>query len=116
MIGLIVAWQGHTDASRELAQDIATALDRTFGKRDTAAAAMGLHKADLSRQISGRDPLNAWRLAGLGPVFWLHFLIARAARLGAELFTADQLAVIRGAAHMGPRMLSSVLHRKERAS
>ena len=103
------AWAGHTDDSRELALDIARALDVAFDKREAAAAAMGLHPADLSRQLSGRDPLNAWRLAGLGVRFWLAFLAARAARIGADVITADQLALLRGAAALGPRMLHAVI-------
>lgn len=115
MIGVVSAWSQHTDDSRALAQDIASALDTAFGKRDAAAAAMGIHPTHLSHQLAGRDPLNVWRLAGLGGAFWIAFLGARAKRIGADLVSAETLALIRGAASLGPRMVSSML-RKERAS
>lgn len=115
IVGFLVPWSGHTDASSELAQDIASALDAAFGKREAAAAAMGIHPADLSHQLSGRDPLNAWRLAGLGVRFWFAFLTARAKRIGADVVSAETLSLIRGAAAMGPRMVSAVL-RKGRAA
>ena len=102
------AWNGHTDQSRELAQDIAVAIDAHM-KRETAASLMGIHAADLSRQLAGRDPLNLWRLTSLPADFWLAFLAARTKRLGGEVLTADQLALLKGAAAMGPRMLHAVI-------
>lgn len=111
------AWSGHTDASRALAADITAALDAAFTKREHAADAMGLHPADLSRQLSGRDPLNLWRLADLPLAFWLALLRARCRRIGAELLTPDQVALLKGAAAMGSRMLGAVLPSlKERKS
>ena len=102
------AWMGHTEESRQLALDIAVALDAHMERKE-AAALMGLHPADLSKQLAGRDPLNAWRLANLPACFWLAFLVARAKRIGAELMTADQLALLKGAAALGPRLLAAVL-------
>jgi hypothetical protein len=70
---------------------------------------MGLHPADLSRQLAGRDPLNLWRLTALPAEFWLAFLAARTRRLGGEVLTADQLTLLKGAAAIGPRMLMAVI-------
>ena len=108
ILSFIAAWQGHTDASRELALDIAVAIDLHL-ERKAAAALMGLHPADLSRQLAGRDPLNLWRLTSLPADFWLAFLAARTRRLGGEVLTADQLALLKGAAAIGPRMLHAVI-------
>jgi hypothetical protein len=112
------AWHGHTEESRLLALDIALALDATYDKRETAAADMGLHPADLSRQLAGRDPLNMWRLTSLTPDFWIALLAARSRRLGAALITPEQLQLLKGAAVMGPRkmarMLLSTAHNERR--
>lgn len=112
MIGFVAAWTGHTDESRQLAEDVTRAIDAVFDKREAAAVVMGLHPADLSRQLAGRDPLNAWRLAHLPASFWLAFLCARARRFGAEVLLPDMAALIRGAAALGPRMLSSLLKKE----
>lgn len=103
------AWEGHTDASRELAQDISSALMACGLTEKAAAIEMGIHPTDLSRQLAGRDPLNLWRLTSLSAEFWLVFLHKRAARIGGALVTPEQLALIKGAAAIGPRMLSTVL-------
>jgi hypothetical protein len=108
ILGLLAPWVEHTDASRELAQDIALAIDAHM-KRGTAASLMGIHAADLSRQLAGRDPLNLWRLTSLPADFGLAFLAARTKRLGGEVLTADQLNLLKGAAAMGPRMLHAVI-------
>lgn len=103
------AWTGHTEFSRMLAEDVTTALDAAFDKREAAAREMGLHPADLSRQLAGRDPLNLWRLAGLSWSFWLAFCAARMARTGGLVITSEQLSFIKGAAALGPRMLSAIV-------
>lgn len=112
--GLFAAWCGHTDESRILAADVTTAIDAAYDKRETAAALMGLHPADLSRQLAGRDPLNLWRLTSLSSGFWTALLAARARRLGGELLSSEQLALLKGAAAMGPRMLRSAMSRERR--
>jgi hypothetical protein len=108
------AWTGHNEFSRALAEDVTIALDATYPKREAAAADMDLHPADLSRQLSGRDPLNLWRLAALGWPFWIAFCVARMARVGGVVLTADQLTFIKGAAALGPRMLSAILPTEDR--
>ena len=107
---LFVAWNGHTDASRTLAQDVIAAIDAAYAKHEAVADVMGLHKADLSRQLSGRDPLNFWRLAGLSWAFWIAFCAARMARVGGIVLTADQLALITGFAALPKKMARMVLN------
>lgn len=111
MIALPVsaAWIGHTDASRDLAQDVTTALDTAFPKRELAAEAMGLHPADLSRQLAGRDPLNLWRVASLGWTFWLAFCAARVARVGGVVLTSEQISFVRGAAVLGVKRMARMV-------
>jgi hypothetical protein len=103
------AWTGHNEFSRALAEDVTIALDATYPKREAAAADMDLHPADLSRQLSGRDPLNLWRLAALGWPFWIAFCVARMARVGGVVLTADQLTFIKGFAALPKRMARMVL-------
>lgn len=103
------AWQAHTDESRLLALDIASAIDATYDKREVAATDMGLHPADLSRQLAGRDPLNMWRLTSLTPDFWLVLLTKRSNRLGAELITPRQMDLLRAAAAIGSKHMAKIL-------
>lgn len=114
MIALIAAWVGHTDVSRELAQDVIAAIDAAFDKRERAAVEMGLHPADLSRQLAGRDPLNFWRLASLGWPFWIAFCAARMARVGGLVLTSEQLTLIKGFAALPKRMLRMAFNHAER--
>lgn len=114
MISVIAAWVGHTDASRELAQDVTTAVDAAYDKREHAAMVMGLHPADLSRQFAGRDPLNFWRLASLGWPFWIAFCVARMARIGGLVLTSEQLTLIKGFAALPKRMLRMAFNQTER--
>jgi hypothetical protein len=118
MVAFLAPWTEHTDISREWAQDIATALAACGLSQKAAALEMGIHYTDLSRQLAGVDPLNLWRLTSLPGEFWIALLAARAKRMGADLITAEQIALIKGAAAMGPRMLAAVLtqSRKEQAS
>lgn len=116
---LVAAWVGHTDASREWAQDIASALAGCGLKHEAAAAVMEIHPADFSRQLSGRDPLNLWRLASLPAGFWLALFALRVGRIGGVVWTADQVALVRGAAEMGVRHMAKMLlpvHSERKAS
>jgi hypothetical protein len=109
ILPLTAAWTGHTDDSRELALLVTAAIDTAFLKRESAAALMGLHPADLSRQLAGRDGINLWRLASLGPVFWTALCVGLMARMGGVVLTADQLTFIKGFAQMPRRMARMVL-------
>lgn len=114
MISITAAWTGHTEASRDLAQDVTTGIDTGYDKRESAAGVMGLHPADLSRQLAGRDPLNFWRLASLNWAFWIAFCAARMARIGGLVLTLEQLTLIKGFAALPKRMLRMAFNQTER--
>jgi hypothetical protein len=121
MIPLCAAWAGHNDQSRVWAEDIRTAFAVLGLKHEEAARKMGLTPQDLSAQLAGRDPLNHWRLAYLGPRFEVALFTLRARRLGAEVITPEQVELLRGAARLGPRKLlragmHALLSSEERAS
>lgn len=100
------AWVGHTDESREYAQDIIGALSDIGMSHKAASIEMRLtDEAELSKQLAGTKPLNAFRLSYLPGAFHVAFLRRRAARLGAAVIAPDDLALIRGAAVMGVRKL-----------
>lgn len=110
MFGAILTpWAGHTDASRELAEDMTAALADCGLSQKTAALEMGVHPSDLNRQMAGRDPLNLWRLTSLPGAFWVAFLARRSQRIGAALITPDQLQLLKGAAAMGPKRMAKML-------
>lgn len=100
------AWAGHTDVSREMAQDVhdAIVLDCAL-KLEAAASTMGLTLPQLSRQLAGREPLNHWRLASLGLRFEIALAGRRLKRTGHEVLTPEQIALLRGAARLGPRRM-----------
>ena len=103
------AWIGHTDASRDMAQDIDRALELAGLKHDTAAGLMGLTGPMLARQLAGAEPLNLYRLGFLPVTFHTAWLQLRAKRIGGELLPADQLALVRGAAVLGFKRMARVL-------
>lgn len=105
----VAAWAGHTDISREWSQDIVLALAFCGIKHESAAATMEIHPADFSRQLSGRDPLNLWRLASLPASFWMALFALRVARIGGLVLTPEQLTVFRGAASIGPKRMARML-------
>lgn len=100
------AWIQHTDASREMAQDIVRAWEIAGYSQKTAALEMGLTEPQLSRQMAGTDQVSLWRLAALSPAFMLALLGLRASRLGAALLTGEQVALLRGAAQIGPKRMA----------
>jgi hypothetical protein len=110
-VAILAAWQGHTAESHQLAEDVGAALS-SLGKHAPLAEQIYGIKAPsaaprLSRALQHGDPLNLWRLADLGPDFWLAFCARVAARYGAVVFTPQQVELLRGAgrakrmAHMG---------------
>jgi hypothetical protein len=108
--GFFAAWNGHTDESRDLAQDIVGALADCCISQKAAAITMKLtHEQQLSRQLAGTEPLNAFRLAFLPVGFHVAFLRRRAARIGAAVISPEDLALLRGAAVMGPRRLAKLV-------
>ena len=106
---LTAAWAGHTEMSREMAQDIARALELAGLKHSDAAARMGITLPMLSRQLAGVEPLNVYRLGFLPIEFHAAWLQLRAKRIGGELLPADQLALVRGAAVLGFKRMTRVL-------
>lgn len=100
------AWNSHTDASREMAQDIARAFELAGYSRKTAALEMGLTEPQLSRQLAGTDQMSLWRLAALSPAFMVAWIGLRASRLGAALLTGEQVALLKGAAQIGPKRMA----------
>lgn len=106
---LATAWAGHTEMSREMAQDIVRAFELAGLKHDTAATLMGVTLPMLSRQLAGVEPLNVYRLGFLPIEFHVAWLQLRAKRIGGELLPADQLALVRGAAVLGFKRMARVL-------
>lgn len=110
-VAVLAAWHGHTDESHLLADDVDAALSALGKHAPLAEQIYGIKASSgaprLSRALQHGDPLNLWRLAGLGPDFWLAFCARVAARYGAVLFTPQQVELLRGAgrakrmAHMG---------------
>ena len=115
----ISAWNGHTLESREYAADIIGALADAGISHKAATIDMKLsNEQQLSRQLAGTEPLNAFRLALLPMGFHCAFLRRRAARLGAAVIAPEDLALIRGAATLGlrrlPRTLRFAVHQESR--
>jgi hypothetical protein len=103
------AWVGHTDQSREMAQDIVRAFELAGLKHETAAGLMGVTPPMLARQLAGIEPLNAYRLCFLPVEFHGALLRLRAERIGGALITAEQLAIIKGALLLGPKRILMAL-------
>lgn len=98
------AWCGHTDESREWAEDIQGAFDDIGMKHVEAAAAMRLPgREELGKQLAGKLPLNLWRLGYLPKAFHIKLFKRRAHRIGGAFLTADDIALIRGFVGMGSR-------------
>lgn len=106
MTGLfLAAWIGHTDASREMAQDLIRAFQLAGLKHETVASLMGLTPPQLGHQLAGAEPLNLFRLSFLPGAFHLAWLQLHAQRIGAEVLTADQVSYLKAAAIEGPRKM-----------
>ena len=104
------AWTSHTDDSRDFAHDIANAIDDIGMSRKEASITMRLtDEAELSKQLAGTKPLNAFRLAYLPSAFHVAFLRRRAARLGAAVIPPEDLALIRGAAVLGVQKIAELI-------
>jgi hypothetical protein len=107
---VLAAWVGHTDDSRAYAQDVIEALRAAGLSHKAAAIDMGLSsEQQLSRQLAGVEPLNAFRLTLLPLRFQMKLLKMRALRLGCAVFTAEDVALLKGAAAVGPRRMAKML-------
>lgn len=109
MIPFVSAWVGHTDASREYAEDFPLALADIGLSQKAAAIVMGLTDQQLSRQLRGTEPLSAYRVCLLPAAFHLAFFKRRCARLGADVLTPEQVQYLRGAASLGVRKMAKML-------
>ena len=104
------AWTSHTDESRDYAQDIVGALADIGMSHKEASITMRLtDEAELSKQLAGTKPLNAYRLSFLPMGFHVAFLRRRAARLGAAVIAPEDLALIRGAAVLGVKKIAELI-------
>lgn len=107
-LGLLVtlsAWREHTPESRILADDIDAALEGC-GKHGSLAAIIFDAKEStaaprLSRALHIGEPLNIYRLAVLGRDFWVPFCTRVIRRYGGEVFSPEQVALLRGAERIG---------------
>lgn len=105
MIFGCAAWAGHTPESREMAEDIKSALVVIGLKQEAAAHVMGISPTKLADQLAGREPLNHFRLAFLGTRFEIALMVLRARRVGADLITPEQITYMKAAARLGPRRM-----------
>lgn len=104
LFGPLVAWCGHTDESREMAEDVTKALDAIGMRYEDAADLMGLRLTQLSRQLAGREPLNYYRLGKLPVSFHMQWLRFRSKRIGGAFIEPELVEFLRGAARAGRRM------------
>lgn len=107
MIPIFAAWAGHTPESSEMAEDVSRALDAIGMKHQEAARLMGLSLPKLSKQLSGRAPLNAYRLCYLPVAFHLQWLRLRSKRIGGAFIEPELVEFLKGAARAGRRMAKS---------
>jgi hypothetical protein len=107
---LAAAWLGHTDESRAYALDIIGAFQDIGMSHKEASIDMGLSsEQQLSRQLAGTEPLNAYRLGYLPSRFKVALLRRQAVRLGAAVLAPEDLALIRGAAALGAERLADLI-------
>jgi hypothetical protein len=66
-----------------------------------AADVMDVTLSALSEGLSGERHLSLQRLTNLGPVFLLHFCKRVMRHLGGVALSADEVAMLRGAASLG---------------
>jgi hypothetical protein len=106
----VAAWCGHTPESSEFAEDVQFAFTDIGMKQVTAASMMRLPgPEELSRQLAGKLPLNLWRLGYLPVEFHVALMKRRAKRIGGAFLTADDIALVKGFAGIGPRQARMVL-------
>jgi len=107
---LCAAWAGHTEESRAYALDIIHTLLDIGMSHKQASIEMGLtDEQELSKQLAGTKPLNAFRLSYLPRRFHLALLRRQADRYGAAVIAPEDLALIRGAAALGPERVEQLI-------
>jgi hypothetical protein len=91
-------WQP-TEDSKRLADVVREELDAMY-PRKVSADILRLKESDLSLQLNGVDPLNFYRLAGLGPLFWNRILKRLARMQGGEYLEPEVVTLLNGAARL----------------
>ena len=113
---LAAAWVGHTEESRAYAMDIVLALADIGMSHKEASIDMGLtDEAELSKQLAGTKPLNAFRLSSLPRRFHVAFLRRQVDRYGAAMLAPEDLALIRGAAALGVDRVNALIPSRSHA-
>jgi hypothetical protein len=102
----LARWQA-TDEARRFATVIREELDATY-PRKVSAEILRLKESDLSLQLHCAEPLNFYRLAALGPVFWNRILKRLARMQGGEYLEPEVVRLLDGAA----RLEQPILERK----
>jgi hypothetical protein len=101
MLPLFVMGRWHpTDEARQLAQAVREELDAMY-PRKVSADILRLKQSDLSLQLNCAEPLNFFRLAALGPVFWQRILKRLATLYGGAYLEPEVVTLLRGAAELG---------------
>lgn len=78
----LTPWSEHTPESRELAEDILTALRLSGYSQKAMALEMEQLETHVSAQLAGKAHLSAWRLARLSQEFWRQLAKVRLQRMG----------------------------------
>jgi hypothetical protein len=105
---LVMARWVPTDDARQLAQAVREELDALY-PRKVSADILRLKESDLSEQLNCAEPLNFYRLAALGPLFW-NRILKRLARLqGGEYIEPEVVLLLNGAARLKRPMLAMEL-------
>jgi hypothetical protein len=109
------AWVAHTDESRAYALDIVGAfLDIGMSHKEASIEMRLTDEAELSKQLAGTKPLNAFRLSFLPSGFHVALLRRIADRYGAAVIAPEDLALIRGAAVLGPERVAQLIPESRR--
>ncbi len=108
-IAATAAFLCHTDESRLFAQSVVRGLAAKSMKHEEAAALMGLTAQMFSRQLAGREPLNAFRLTSLPADVQIAILGDYLRTLNAEVITPEQVQLLKGAAALGARKMAQML-------
>jgi hypothetical protein len=77
-----------------------------------AADAMDITLSALSEGLTGARHLSLQRLTNLGPLFLLHFCKRVMRHLGGVALSAEEVALLRGAASLGVEPVNQLTERK----
>jgi hypothetical protein len=93
----------------------ALAIADTLGpnRLKTASDQMDVPLSTLSEGLKGQKHLSLQRLTNLGPVFLLHFCKRVMRHLGGVALSAEEVAMLCGAAQLGADPVNRLTHRKQ---